>query len=128
MGTEMLPSSQKFLGDILHWKLNAEAFLATSSISTTIVKPCGLPQNMAGKNSTLLVGHHGSITEGSDYHTVSREDVASVMAEAVALSHRQSSTECPAVQNLRFDLCSRPGPPTTDLNSLIESAKWEWDQ
>jgi len=121
MGTEQSPPS-KFMGPILHWKLNAETFLATSGISTTIVKPCGLPADMAGKNSTLLVGHFGAITKGSDYHSVSREDVASVMAEAaVGLSRKNC-------QNLRFDLCSKPGPPTTDLEALIESARWEWDQ
>jgi uncharacterized protein YbjT (DUF2867 family) len=123
MGTEQSPPP-KWGGPILHWKLNAETFLATSGISTTIVKPCGLPEHMAGKNSTLLVGHHGAIMEGSDYHTVSREDVASVMAEA-AVGLSNSKSRC---LNLRFDLCSKPGPPTTDLEALIESARWEWDQ
>lgn len=118
MGTET--PVPKFGGTILHWKLNAEAFLASSGIQSTIVKPCGLPSDMAGKNSTLVVGHHGAITEGSDYHTISREDLASVMAEAV-----QYKKHC---GNLRFDLCSKPGPPTTDLEGLIERAKWEWDK
>jgi len=121
MGTNKTPAP-KWGGDILFWKLNAETFLGTSGIPVTIVKPCGLAKDMAGKNSTLLVGHHGTITDGSLYHTLSREDLASVMAEAVDLSRQQRET------NLRFDLCSRPGPPTTDLKKLIESARWEWDQ
>jgi uncharacterized protein YbjT (DUF2867 family) len=104
--------------DILHWKLNAEAFLATSGIATTIVKPCGLPESMAGNNSTLLVGHFDSIR---DYHAVSREDVAAVMSEAVSTLRRNK-------ENLRFDLCSKPGPPTNDLGALIESARWEWNR
>lgn len=115
----------KWAGDIPFWKLNAEAFLATSGIATTIVKPCGLSAAMGVKNSTLLVGHHGTIMEHSVYHGISREDVASVMTEAVAAS-RQSCYE--KTQNLRFDLCSRPGPPTTDLKALLESARWEWDR
>jgi len=119
MGTETTPPP-KWGGDILHWKLNAEAFLATSGIQSTIVKPCGLPPDMKGKNSTLLVGHLGSITEGSDYHTISREDLASVMAEAVVFRKHFG--------NLRFDLCSMPGPPTIDLEGLLESARWEWDK
>ena len=121
MGTEQSPPP-KWGGPILHWKLNAETFLATSGISTTIVKPCGLPADMAGKNSTLLVGHFGAITEGSDYHSISREDVASVMTEAAMGLSRHNC------QNLRFDLCSKPGPTTTDLEALIENARWEWDQ
>ena len=123
MGTETTPVPD-WSGDILHWKLNAEAFLATSGIPVTIVKPCGLPADMPGKNATLVVGHHGTITENSDFHTISREDVASVMAEAVDLSR---SCEFHRNNNLRFDLCSKPGPPTTDLKGLLESARWEWD-
>ena len=119
MGTETTPPP-KWGGDILHWKLNAEAFLATSGIQSTIVKPCGLPPDMKGKNSTLLVGHLGSITKGSDYHTISREDLASVMAEAVVFQKHCG--------NLRFDLCSNPGPPTIDLEGLLENARWEWDK
>lgn len=125
MGTEMAPEPE-WSGHILHWKLNAEAFLATSGIPVTIVKPCGLPPDMPGKNSTLMVGHHGNFPgQHGDHHTVSREDVAAVMAEAVGMArgcgfHRNN--------NLRFDLCSKPGPPTTDLKGLIESARWEWDQ
>jgi len=119
MGTETTPAP-KWAGDILHWKLNAETFLATSGIQSTIVKPCGLPPDMPGKNSTLVVGHHGTITKESDYHTISREDLARVMAEAVSFEKHCG--------NLRFDLCSKPGPPTTDLGGLLQSARWEWDK
>eukprot|EP00546_Thalassionema_frauenfeldii_P004139 CAMPEP_0178926264 /NCGR_PEP_ID=MMETSP0786-20121207/18426_1 /TAXON_ID=186022 /ORGANISM="Thalassionema frauenfeldii, Strain CCMP 1798" /LENGTH=302 /DNA_ID=CAMNT_0020601347 /DNA_START=58 /DNA_END=966 /DNA_ORIENTATION=+ len=123
MGTNITPQPS-WAGDILFWKLNAEAFLSSSAIGrTVIVKPCGLKEGMAGKNSTLLVGHNGTITETSDYHTVSREDVASVMAEAVLMPYDSSRST-----NLRFDFCSEPGPATKDLKNLIENARYEWDK
>lgn len=122
MGTNKTPPPS-WAGDIPFWKLNAEAFLSTSAIaSTTIVKPCGLPDGMIGNNSTLLVGHNGTIMDNSDFHTISRVDVASVMAEAIMMPYDSSRNN-----NLRFDLCSKPGPATTDLNGLIESSRWEWD-
>lgn len=123
MGTNTVPSPA-WAGDVLFWKLNAETFLSTAAIpNTIIVKPCGLSEVMAGNNSTLLVGHNGTIMVGSEYHTVSRQDVANVMAEAVVMEHHQDGKST----NLRFDLCSRPGPATTDLKGLIDSARWEWD-
>lgn len=122
MGTNQTPSPP-WAGDIMFWKLNAEAFLSTSGISSTmVVKPCGLDEKLAGNNSTLIVGHNGTITEGSAYHTVSRDDLANVMAEGVLMPHA-----CGKSPNLRFDLCSKPGPPTEDLKALIESSRWEWD-
>jgi len=106
-------------GQILFWKLNAEAFLASSGLGTTIVKPCGLT-NDAGGNATLLVGHHDSISINKDgnRYPVTRADVAAVMAQAVV-----SRSE-----GLRFDLCSEPGPGTTDLDGLLEGSRWEWDR
>jgi len=120
MGTENPKPS--FGGDILHWKLNAEAFLSSSGISTTIVKPCGLPPDMAGKNSTLVVGHLADLNKKyPENYVLSREDVASVMVEAISYSRH-----CP--QNLRFDLCSIPGPATTDYKALLDDSKWEWQK
>jgi uncharacterized protein YbjT (DUF2867 family) len=122
MGTNLTPAPS-WVGDVLFWKLNAETFVSTSAIpSSIIVKPCGLPEGMAGKNSTLVVGHNGTIMDGTEYHTVSREDLASVMAESVVMPH-----ECGKSTNLRFDLCSRPGAVTMDLKGLIDSSRWEWD-
>lgn len=111
-----------FGGDILHWKVNAEAFLSSSGISSTIIiKPCGL-NNGSGNDSTLVVGHHDKLFEESPYHAVSRQDVANVMAESVMMTHDVSNSNA-----LRFDLCSIPGPSTEDLKGLIESSRWEWD-
>lgn len=53
MGTSS-PGTDQF-GDILFWKLNAEVYLASSGIGTTIVKPCGLYGT--GRNSTLVASH-----------------------------------------------------------------------
>ena len=43
-------------GPVLFWKLNAEAFLASSGIGSAIVKPCGLKDGAGGK-SALGTGH-----------------------------------------------------------------------
>merc|ERR1719253_560130 len=110
-------------GDILHWKLNAEAFLSSSAVaSTVIVKPCGL-LDAAGGNATLVVGHHDELFDASPHYTVSRADVAAVMAEAATMAHEVGKSDA-----LRFDLCSVPGPATTDLAGLIDDARWGWDR
>jgi len=105
-------------GDIMFWKLNAEAFLESSGIRAVVVKPCGLTVESGG-SSELFVGHHD---EPSPYHSMSRDDLASVMARAVLATEEEISS------NLRFDLCSKPGPPTLDFKGLMESAKWEWQK
>ena len=104
-------------GKVLFWKLNAEAFLVSSGIGATVVKPCGLTDSPAGEKSldTLHDDHNPSPLS----FTVSRADVAAVMAEAVA---QRSS-------GLRFGLCSKAsGKPTTDLAALLESARWPWQK
>ena len=104
-------------GTILHYKLNAEAFLGSVGIPTSVVKPCGLV-DAAGRNSTLLALHDDARTPTGS-RVIPRADVARVMAELVI---RQPT------ENLRFDLCSIEGPATTDLGELIDSAKWSWQQ
>ena len=47
---------------------------------------------------------------------LSREDLAAVMLEAV-VSRRSG---------LRFDLCAGDGAPTTDLDKLLDEAKYPW--
>ena len=115
-GTTSIPSNNKF-SDILFYKLNAEAFLGSVGLATAIVKPCGL-SNGAGGNSTLLALHDDTPTPTGS-RIIARADVARVMAELVI---RKSH------QNLRFDLCSIEGPATTNLDQLLDSAKWEWEQ
>jgi len=108
------------IGEILFWKLNAEAFLASagSRIDSTIVKPCGLTMGEGG-NATLVVGHHDELFEESDFYSLPREDVARVIVESVVVGGKGG---------LRFDLCSRPGPGTVDLEGLLDEARWDWDK
>jgi NAD(P)H-binding len=111
------PSSmlQGVFGDILFYKLNAEAFLGSIGMVSSIVKPCGLSNN-EGHNATLVVLHDDAPVPTGSF-IIPRADVARVMAELVMR---------PPAQNLRFDLCSLHGPATTDLQQLVESAKWSW--
>jgi len=104
-------------GQIGFYKLNEEAFLMSSGLPFTIVKPCGLTDDPPGRNQ-LVVGHD------DDMHftppTVTRADVARVMAESIVKPAEG--------MNLRFDLCSKAGEPTTDLGALLASARWPWEQ
>lgn len=109
-------------GDILHWKLNAEAFLMSAGIGFTIVKPCGLDSKKKGGMATLLTGHDDSLLH-TDPPSISREDVAAVMAEAVVITSD--------ADGLRLDLCSKPDsdqPVATDLTRLLKDTKWKWEQ
>lgn len=114
MGTTQPSPKPMEGGDILFWKLNAEAFLGASGIGTTVVKPCGLIDGPRGSNA-LLVGHDDTLLSTRP-PTVSRADVAAVMAEAIV--ERASG--------LRFDLCSKAGPPTKDLKGLLATARYAW--
>jgi|EP00927_Polykrikos_kofoidii_P029081 nucleoside-diphosphate-sugar epimerase len=104
-------------GQILFYKLNEEAFLMSSGIPFTIVKPCGLV-NDAPSEKELVVGHD------DDMHlnpaTVTRGDVARVMVEAVLKPDEASG--------LRFDLCSKSGTPTADVGKVFEAARFPWQQ
>jgi len=104
-------------GKVLFWKLNAEAFLMSSGIGATIVKPCGLTDGPAGK--TALDTLHDDKNPSPLSFTVSRADVAAVMAEAAV----------ERAGGLRFGLCSKAlGAPTTDLAALLHSARWPWQR
>jgi len=111
------PKSSVDGGDILFWKLNAEAFLGASGLGATIVKPCGLLNTPGGRHA-LAVAHDDELPS-SDF-TVSRADVAALMVEAVAE---------PQSAGLRFLLCNgKPGPPTTDFAALLRHARWPWQR
>ncbi|KAL1505075.1 hypothetical protein AB1Y20_008835 [Prymnesium parvum] len=105
-------------GSVLFYKLNAEAFLGSSGVGSAIVKPCGLLDVPGGKHA-LAVSHDDKLPT-FDF-TISRADVARVMAEA-ALDD--------SAVNLRFLLCNgkRSDPPTTDFAGLLRSARWPWEQ
>lgn len=115
-GSTRFPSNDTF-GQIIFQKLQAEAFLGSIGLATAIVKPCGLTMDVGG-NTTLIVAHDDAPTPTGSI-TIARADVARVMAQLVVRQWRE---------NLRFDLCSMEGPPTTDLDALIHSARWEWEQ
>lgn len=105
-------------GKSLFWKLNAEAFLATSGMKAGVVKPCGLSDGK-GATSELLVGHNDAMLSTVMPPMVARADVARVMVAALLETDG----------GLRFDLCSKASkPPTTDadLHGLIESSRWKF--
>lgn len=110
---------------ILFYKLNAEAFLMSSGLSWTIVKPCGLSQD-AGGQKKLLVGHDDSAAWAQTYYMIPRADVAGVVV---------ASAKVPAdARRMRFDLCScsasdskcPAGAAPGNYNSALENAKWPW--
>lgn len=106
-------------GYIGFYKLNLEAFLMSSGVPFTIVKPCGLA-DAAGGQSELRVGHHDSLT---GLGTIARADVVNVLAEALLLPMLSA--------NLRFDLCSEPESlapqlATTSIPMLLASARSLW--
>ena len=68
-------------GSILFWKLNAEAFLGASGVTSVVVKPGGLIDGDANK-ATLVVGHDDTLLTTVSPPTVTRADVARVMVAA----------------------------------------------
>lgn len=119
MGTTEPDSELDKLGNgfISFYKLNEEAFLMNSGIPFTIVKPCGLTNDPAGQKA-LLVGHDDDIKVSPP--SVSRADVARVMLEALVQDEK--------ARNLRFDLCSQAGDPTTDFGKLFDNARYSWQK
>lgn len=107
-------------GHIAFYKLNAEAFIMSSGMPFTILKPCGLGEGAPGKNK-LIVGHDDSINLAID-HTIQRSDVALVIAEAL----RSPQTSA----GLRFDICSSwRGAPTKDfVTDVFKAAKYPWQE
>merc|ERR1712224_580035 len=106
MGTTN-PSPPPFEGGkVLFWKLNAEAFLASSGIPNTIIKPCGLG---TGKGQTHHIGTgHNDKTDG--FVPIAREDVAGIATTAVLTSSF----------GLRFDVCCNlKGSPPSDYASVL---------
>merc|ERR1712238_11667 len=139
MGTTQLPDTDSSgsgsgSGDggvfqaILHWKLNAEAFLSSSGIPSSIVKPCGLDDRLDQQNYTLFTGH---FDQPSANHGVTRTNVARVMTEAASMMMMMNTNMNNNNNNVphhRFDLCSKPGPPITDYEKLIQDSRWEWEK
>jgi len=116
-GATTNPDPPSFEGGVsLFWKLNAEAFIGSSGMGATIVKPCGLNTNEPSEHR-LVTAHDDKLPFPGVMESVSLKDVARVMAEAVV---RQTT-------HLRFDMCSGlGGKPTLDANEVLESARWSW--
>ena len=107
-------------GSVLFWKLNAEAFIAASGLSFAVVKPCGL-LSLPGGHAKLLVGHDDALLATTP-PVVPRDDVARVMQAALSFPADG------APLGLRFDLCSKAGTPTTDLQALLKQSLYAWQQ
>lgn len=126
MGTTVANPPPQMGGSILHWKLNAEAFLASASsltLTTVVVKPGGLDSSHAGLK--LLATPSTDALQRSHQEGISRADVARTLVAAL-------ESDDPLLQgSIRFDLGSMPGTATADgeLIPLIRaSALWPWQQ
>ena len=97
-----------------HFKLDTEAFLMSSALPFTIIKPCGLT-NDAPVKAALDTFHDDEKTSG--HGKVARADIARLVDAAI--HHPEVAA------GLRFDFCSKPGPPTPDsgLVAGLESAR-----
>merc|ERR1712232_954753 len=90
-------------------------YLMSSGLPFSIIKPCGLSDDEAGKRE-LRVGHDDEMHETPPM--IPRADVARVMVEAL-LQPKEAT-------GLRFDLCSRAGTPTTDISTVFSAARYPW--
>ena len=59
-----LDPSPVWSGKALFYKLQAEAFLQSAGVGFSIVKPCGLADNMPGGTQKLEVGHDDTLMGG----------------------------------------------------------------
>lgn len=104
--------------DVGFYSLQGEAFLMNAYVPYTIMKACGLDDAPAGQKQ-LLVGHDDEGWSMRDAHTVSRHDVARVLA-AAALNPGKAG-------GLRFDFCSQAGTPQSDAVEVLNEAMYPWD-
>jgi hypothetical protein len=102
-------------GHIGFYKLNEESFIMGSGLPWTIIKPCGLSDDEAGKRE-LLAGHDDEMKLTPPM--IPRADVARVAVEALLQPSEAAG--------LRFDLCSRVGSPTTDVDKVFAQARYPW--
>merc|ERR1719316_2334565 len=125
MSSQMTTEPDNFLdklgnGHVTFYTLLGEAFLLSAGIDFTIVKPCGLGDKAPGQRH-LLVGHDDQGFNELLDHSVSRADVARVLAAAVAPRTREIAG------GLRFDFCSSMlGAPQADLADVFRAAEYPW--
>jgi len=99
------------------YTLQGEAFVMEANVPFTILKACGLDDSPPGQKQ-VLVGHEDRGWSMLDAHSVSRQDVARVLA-AAATNPRVAS-------GLRMDICSKDGTPQAALD-IIKEAYYPWD-
>jgi hypothetical protein len=104
--------------DVGFYSLNSEAALMSANVPFTILKACGLDETPPGQNH-ILVGHDDKGWKMKDAHSVSRHDVARVLATA--------ATNPSMAANLRFDFCSQQGTPQLDAIDILKEAMMPWD-
>merc|ERR1712232_395725 len=104
--------------DVGFYSLQGESHLMSSDVPFTILKACGLEDTPA-KKSQVIVGHDDKGWSMKDAHTVSRNDVARVLAAAAAN---------PAMsKGLRLDFCSKEGTPQADPIEILKEGMLAWD-
>jgi len=103
--------------DVGFYSLQGESHVMSANVPFTILKACGLTEDPE-KQSQILVGHDDKGWGMKDAHTVSRHDVARVLAAAAG---NPSMAE-----GLRFDFCSKKGTPQ-DNEEIIKLAMQPWD-
>ena len=94
-------------GSILFWKLNAEAYIMASGVPYTIVKPCGLVKPLRRCTSSLA--------------TTTRSSRPCRPSSGAPRWRRCCTAAKANATTLRFDLCSKAGPATTDFAALAKA-------
>ena len=89
-----------------------------AAVPFTIVKCCGLDETPGGQKK-ILTGHDDKSWSMKDAHSVSRHDVAEVLATA-AMNPSMAA-------GLRFDFCSEPGTPPASTIEVLKNAMYPWD-
>lgn len=101
------------------YSLQGESSLMDANVPFTILKACGLDDAPA-KQKRLDIGHYDKgWGQPAGKNTVSRHDVARVMAAAVQDPQMSSG--------LRFDLCAEEGTPQNDELEVLKEAMFSWD-
>jgi uncharacterized protein YbjT (DUF2867 family) len=103
--------------DVGFYSLQGEATLMSADVPFTIIKACGLEESPPMKKQ-VLVGHNDKGWSMKDAHTVSRGDVARVLAEA-ALNPTMA-------KGLRMDFCAKDGDAQSSMD-ILKAGMQPWD-
>lgn len=104
--------------DVGFYSLQGEANLMSADVPFTILKACGLTEDPE-KQSQIIVGHDDKGWGMKDAHTVSRHDLARVLAAAAANPSMS--------KGLRMDICSKKGPAQADPLDVLKAGMQTWD-